>query len=281
MPINHEANLKIATAFLLGFAISAQVISEMMGYTPMLTEYLFSLLPTVAVGFLAYFIVVKLRQSNKLGKAILAVLLVAMFGWTVFVAAQLIEIQFDPRSQEAVYGNGWYRAWADLKEETRYMLSKCHPFGHGDIYYQYSEDLVVSDVYNIENLPFEAREATMERDRAEIFRNFRFNATLPVLSYTYGFWFTILFAGLTIAWCIAAIVSFRKLNVWWERVLYAVCGLVIAEQLVFPLLGGLGIVACLLPHPFALEWRITVTSVTPQLGIMFAMLKSNRLIGLK
>lgn len=273
---NNETKLKIVTALILAFGIFAQVLSEMMGYTPMLVEYLFSLLPTAATGFFVYYVVVKLRQSNKVGKAVLAVLLVVMFGWTMFVAPQLLEIQFDPLSQEDAYGNGWYIAWADVKEEVRYMLSKCHLFGHGDAYYQYSEDLAVPNVYNIDELSFEAREATMERDRAEIFRNFRFNATLPVLSYTYGFWVTILFAGLTITWCVAATVSFRKLNLWWEKVLYAVCGVVIAEQLVFPLLGGLGIVACLLPHPFAPEWRITVTSVTPQLGIMFAMLKSSK-----
>ena len=274
--INNEVNLKIATAFVLAFGILAQVLSEMMGDTPMLAKYLISLLPTAAVGFLVYDIVVKLRESNKLGKAVLAVLLVGMFAWVVFVADQLLTIQFDSHSQETVYGNGRYLALADVKEETRCLLSKCHLFGHGDAYYQYPEELAVPSVHSIEELPLDVQEAIMERDRTEIFSRFRYEMSLPVLSYVYGFWITILFAGIAIAWCVSAVSSFRKLNVWWEKVLYAGCGLVIAEQLIFPLLGGLGIVTCLLPHPFALEWRITITSVTPQLGLMFALLKSSK-----
>lgn len=55
------------------------------------------------------------------------------------------------------------------------------------------------------------------------------------------------------------------------------CGVLIAEQLIIPLLGGLGIVACLIPHPFSMDWQVTLLTVTPQLGIMIARIKSNRL----
>lgn len=43
--------LGISTFALLAFGIFAQVLSEMMGYTPMLDDYFLYLLPTVIVGF--------------------------------------------------------------------------------------------------------------------------------------------------------------------------------------------------------------------------------------
>ena len=74
----------------------------------------------------------------------------------------------------------------------------------------------------------------------------------------------------------AAIGAFRKLNAWWEKILYAVCGVLIAEQMIFPLLGGLGIIACLTPHPFSMDWQVTLLTVIPQISVMLALLKSSR-----
>ena len=115
----------------------------------------------------------------------------------------------------------------------------------------------------------------MERDRVRVFRHYRWNRILPVLSYTYGFWVTILFGVITIGWCLSAIASFRKLNTWWEKAAYGICSILIAVQLICPLLGGLGVVACLIPHPFSMDWRMTLFAVIPQLGIMFALMRTS------
>ena len=78
---------------------------------------------------------------------------------------------------------------------------------------------------------------------------------------------------ITVGWCVAAIGAFKRLNVWCEKILYAVCGVLVAEQMIFPLLGGLGIIACLTPHPFSMDWQVTLMAVIPQLSVMFLLLE--------
>lgn len=268
--------LEVMSAVLLAFGIFTQILSEMMGYTPLLAGYFQHLIPSVAVGCFAYYLMIKLRNGNKAGRIIWTVLLVIIFAWSVFMIVMFADVQFDDYYQDETYGNGWYFGWANRKEEAQYMLSKCHLFGHGDAYYQYPDDLIDPEVWIIDDLPQDVQNAMMERDRAEIFRHFRWDLLLPVLSYIYGFWITVLFAVITVGWCMAAIGAFRKLNAWWEKILYAVCGVLIAEQLIFPLLGGLGIIACLTPHPFSMDWQVTLLTVIPQISVMLALLKSSR-----
>lgn len=264
------------SSILLTFGIMAQILSEMMGYTPLLADYFLHLLPSVAAGFLGYYLMTRLRNGGKTGKVILAVFLIIVFAWSAFMIVMFADVQFDDYYQDETYGNGWYFGWANRKEEAQYMLSKCHLFGHGDAYYQYSDDLIDPEVWIIDDLPQDVQNAMMERDRAEIFRHFRWDLLLPVLAYTYGFWITILFALITAGWCVVAIGAFKKLNVWWEKILYAVCGVLIAEQMIFPQLGGLGIIACLAPHPFSMDWQVTLIAVIPQLSVMLTLLKTSR-----
>lgn len=266
----------IMSSILLTFGIMAQILSEMMGYTPLLADYFLHLLPSVAAGFLGYYLMTRLRNGGKTGKVILAVFLIIVFAWSAFMIVMFADVQFDDYYQDETYGNGWYFGWANRKEEAQYMLSKCHLFGHGDAYYQYSDDLIDPEVWIIDDLPQDVQNAMMERDRAEIFRHFRWDLLLPVLAYTYGFWITILFALITAGWCVVAIGAFKKLNVWWEKILYAVCGVLIAEQMIFPQLGGLGIIACLAPHPFSMDWQVTLIAVIPQLSVMLTLLKTSR-----
>ena len=267
---------RITSFMLLAFGIVSQILSEMMGYTAMLSDYLFYLLPSLAAGFLTYHLMTKLRNGSRVGKVALAVFLILVFAWSVFMIIMFADLQFDDYYQDETYGNGWYFGWVNRKEETRYLLSKCHLFGHGDAYYQYPDELIDPEVWIIDDLPEDIQNAMMERDRARVFSHFRWDMILPVLSYIYGLWITILFAVITAAWCISAVLPFRKLNMWWEKILYTACGLLIAEQMILPLLGGMGIVACLIPHPFSVDWQVTILTVTPQLGIMFALIKSGR-----
>ena len=264
----------IMSGILLTFGIMAQVLSELMGYTPLLTDYFLYLFPSVAVGFWGYYLMTRLRNSGKTGKVILAVFLIVVLTWSAFMIVLFADVQFDDIYQDETYGNGWYFGWANRKKEAQYMLSKCRLFGRGDAYYQYPDELIDPEVWVIDDLPQDVQNAMMERDRAKVFRHFRWDMLLPVLSYTYGFWITILFSLITVGWCAAAIGAFRKLNVWWEKILYAVCGVLIAEQMIFPLLGGLGIIACLTPHPFSMDWQVTLMAVIPQLSVMLVLLKS-------
>lgn len=266
-----------ASAMLLAFGIVAQILSERMGYLPLLTEYFLYLVPSVAVGFLAYFLMIKLRSCSNTGKVILTVFLILVFVWSAFYVVVCANMLFDERFKTETYGNGSYVAEADRKEEVQHMLSKCRLFGHGDAYYQYPEELIDPEQWIIKDLPQEVQNAIMERDRAKIFQRFRWDMLLPVLSYIYGYWITILFAVITAGWCICAVLSFRKLNLWWEKALYAVCGLLIAEQLIFPLLCGMGIAAVTLPHPFSLNWKVTLAILIPQLSVMFALVNPNGL----
>lgn len=271
-----EKAFLIMNVILLAFGIMAQILSELMGYTPLLTDYFLHLLPSVAAGFLGYYLMIRFRNGGKTGKVILAVFLIIVFAWSAFMIVMFADVQFDDYYQDETYGNGWYFGWANRKEEAQYMLSKCHLFGHGDAYYQYPDELIDPEVWVIDDLPQDVQNAMMERDRSKIFRHFRWDMLLPVLAYTYGFWITLLFALITVGWCVAAIGAFKKLNVWWEKIVYAVCGVLIAEQMIFPLLGGLGIIACLTPHPFSMDWQVTLIAVIPQLSVMLALLKSSR-----
>lgn len=264
------------SGILLTFGIMAQILSELMGYTPLLTDYFLHLLPSVAAGFLGYYLMTRLRNGGKTGKVILAVFLIIVFAWSAFMIVMFADVQFDDYYQDETYGNGWYFGWANRKEEAQYMLSKCHLFGHGDAYYQYPDELIDPEVWVIDDLPQDVQNAMMERDRSKIFRHFRWDMLLPVLAYTYGFWITLLFALITVGWCVAAIGAFKKLNAWWEKIVYAVCGVLIAEQMIFPLLGGLGIIACLTPHPFSMDWQVTLIAVIPQLSVMLTLLKTSR-----
>lgn len=272
---NNAKAFAFMSLVVLVFGIFAQILSEMMGYTPLLTGYFQHLLPSVAAGFLAYYLIVKFKNSNIVGQVIFTVFLIIIFTGSVFMIFMFADVQFDDYFQNEFYGNGWYFGMANRKEEAQYMLSKCHLFGHGDTYYEYLDDLIDPDVWIIDNLPEDVQAAMLERDRAEIFRHFRWDMLLPVLSYIYGFWITILFAVIVIVWSITGVIAFRKLNLWWEKILYAVCGVLIAEQLIFPLLGGLGIIACLIPHPFSMDWKVTLMTVIPQFSVMFALLKSS------
>ena len=172
--------LEVMSAVLLAFGIFAQILSEMMGYTPLLAGYFQHLIPSVAVGCFAYYLMTKLRNGSKAGRIILMVLLVIIFAWSVFMIVMFADVQFDDYYQDETYGNGWYFGWASRKEEAQYMLSKCHLFGHGDAYYQYSDDLIDPEVWIIDDLPQDVQNAMMERDRAEIFRHFRWDLLLPV-----------------------------------------------------------------------------------------------------
>ena len=261
------------SGILLTFGIMTQILSELMGYTPLLTDYFLYLLPSVAVGFLGCYLMTRLRNSGKTGKVILAVFMIVVLIWSGFMIVMFADVQFDDYYQDETYGNGWYFGWVNRKEEAQYMLSKCHLFGCGDAFYQYPDELIDPEVWVIDDLPQDVQNAMMERDRAKIFRHFRWDMLLPVLSYTYGFWITILFALITVGWCVAAIGAFKRLNVWWEKILYAVCGVLVAEQMIFPLLGGLGIIACLTPHPFSMDWQVTLMAVIPQLSVMFLLLE--------
>lgn len=191
------------------------------------------------------------------------------------MAGMVIYMQFEDSFQNEPYGNGWYFARVNRKEEAQYMLSKCHLLGHGDGYYQYPQELIDPEVWVIDDLPQDVQNAMMERERAKVFRHFRWDMILPVLSYQYGFWITILFGVITALWCITAIKAFVTLHLWWQKALFLVCGVMVAEQMLFPLLGGMGILSCRIPHPFSMDWQMTLWAIIPQLSVMFVLLKSS------
>lgn len=77
---------------LLVFGIMAQLLSEMMGYTPLLAGYFQHLIPSVAMGCFAYYLMIKLRNGNKAGRIIWTVLLVIIFAWSVFMIVMFADV---------------------------------------------------------------------------------------------------------------------------------------------------------------------------------------------
>lgn len=265
-----------ATMSLLAFGVFSQILCEAMGYTPGLLRYLLGLIPACVVGFLAYAAVVHFPHGGKFCRFVKSLLLIAVVLWTILFGMVIAYLQMED-DQFVVYGAGWLYAWAYPEDETQYMLTKSHLFGHGDSYYEYPEALTESYTRGQTDLPVEAWHAFEERDRAEaVFRDYRTNRMLPVLSYTYGLWVSFLFAALAVGWCVAAMIALFLVHRWWEKLVYLLCFCLIAAQLILPLLGSFGMISSWIPHPFSLNWRVNVTAIAPQLGVMAGLVKVSR-----
>lgn len=262
-----------ASLTLLMFGIFAQILCEAMGYDWYLFKYLLSLVPTVFTFFMLYSAVVLFPNAVTVFRFILSLLLGVTILWTVFSGWVIVDshLQEDQFMVYKIY------AWTYPKEEVQEMLDKSCFRGKGSGYYTYPDEIIVGYSRDQDDLPLDVSFAFDERDRAEVvFRNYRKQRTLPVLSYHYGLWVDYLFVAITVVWCIVAgIVSFQVYR-WWEKVTYLICYAIIALQLILPLLGAFGIINDWISIPFSAQWLLNMTLVAPQLGIMFALVKISR-----
>lgn len=262
-----------ASLVLLVFGIFAQILCEGMGYDYYLFQYLFSLIPAAFAFCLLYGTVVLYPDTISWFRVLLSLLLGATILWSLILGLVLVDAHLQ-EDQFIVYK---IYAWTYPKEEVRDMLDKSCFWGQGDGYYTYADDILEGYSPAQDDLPLDVHFAFDERDQAEaVFRNYRKQRTLPVLSYYYGLWVNWLYVVVTLAWCIvAAIVSFQIYR-WWEKVTFLICYAIIALQLILPLLGAFGIINDWGSHPFSANWMLNATLVAPQLGIMFALVKISR-----
>ena len=277
--VNRKRKNRLAMAFLLAslallmFGIFAQVLCEGMGYDHYLFKYLFSLIPVAFAFYLLYGAVILYPDTTSWFRVLLSLLLGATILWSVFLGLVLVNAHLQ-EDQFIVYK---FYAWTYPKEEVQEMLDKSRITGKGDGYYTYPDEIIAGYSRDQDDLPLDVHFAFDERDQAEVvFRNYRKQRTLPILSYHYGLWVDYLFAAITVIWCIiAGAVSFQVYR-WWEKVTYLICYAIIALQLILPLLGAFGIINDWCPHPFSANWMLNATLVAPQLGIMFALVKISR-----
>ena len=263
----------LATAALLLFGVAAQVLCEAMGYDHGFLKYLLLLLPAACAFFLLYHAVAGLRYADGFSRVLLILLLAAVLLWSALMGAALAG-RYLQEEQFIVYK---FYAWTYPKDEVGYMLQKSRMFGQGDTYFQYADEILEGYDPHQEDLPLDVSFAFDERDVAEaVFGGFRKTRTLPVLSYTYGLWVNWLFALIAAVWCIAAGIAGIQLYRWWERLTYLLCFSLVALQVLLPLLGAFAVVHDWISIPFSANWFLNTTSIAPQLGIMFALVKTSR-----
>lgn len=262
-----------ASLALVLFGILAQILCENMGYDSYLFKYLISLIPAAFVFYILYCVVILYPDTVTGFRFLFSLLLGATILWSAFAGLVIVDAHLQ-ENQFIVYK---FYAWTYPKEEVQDLLEGSRFWGEGDGYYTYSDEVVAGYTRDQEELPFDVRFAFDERDQAEaVFRNYRKQRTLPVLSYHYGLWINWLFVAVTVAWCIVAgIVSFQVYR-WWEKVTYLVCYAIITLQLILPLLGAFGMTNDWSSYPFSANWIWNTTLVAPQLGIMFALVKTSR-----
>lgn len=258
---------------LLVFGIIAQIMCEGMGYDHYLFKYLLSLIPAAFTFYLLYSTVILYPDTASVFRVLLSLLLGATILWSVLLGLVLVDAHLQ-EDQFIVYK---FYAWTYPKEDVQEMLDKSRFIGKGSGYYTYPDEVLEGYSRDQDDLPLDIHFAFDERDQAEaVFRNYRRQRTLPVLSYHFGLWVNWLYAMVTLTWCIeAAIVSFQVYR-WWEKVTYLICYAIIALQLILPLLGAFGIINDWCSHPFSANLMLNATLVAPQLGIMFALVKISR-----
>ena len=96
---------------------------------------------------------------------------------------------------------------------------------------------------------------------------------LPCLDYGYGKWVSGLYALVAVFWCVGAIIGWKAVRGIWNRVLYGSCFLVLATQVLGPLLEQLGVLIWPMPVLFSdMDWSYWIVCVVPQLTAMAFLL---------
>lgn len=263
--------LLLASIALLLFGIAEQILCEGVTDDRYFLKYLLGLIPAAGTFMLLYWATASFRKSGKVLRVLIILLLIVVFLQSALygLAVAVCHLEEDQFIVYAMY------AWTYPREEVRYMLGKSHMFGHGEPYYEYPDAIMEGYERRQDDLPLDVKFAFDERDRAEVvFDEFRTFRTIPVLSYFYGLWVRWVFALLTTVWCAAALCAGLLLCRRREKLMYYFCYVLLAVQLVLPLLEAFGKINCWISHPFAANWGVNACYVAPQLGIMLALVRA-------
>lgn len=159
----------------------------------------------------------------------------------------------------------------DIHAEIQYTRSKSHWFGRGEPYYTYQDTYPTPDMTDEEYLQM-CDISDRETSRAyELER--QPSSMLPILDYCYGKWVSALYALIAVFWCAGAIMGWKAVKGSWNRVLYGSCFLLLAAQVLGPLLEQLGILIWSMPVLFSeMDWDYWVLCVVPFFAAMAALI---------
>lgn len=160
----------------------------------------------------------------------------------------------------------------DIHAEIQYIRSKSHWFGRGDHYYSYpdawqGEDMTTEEYHEIRDI------ANGESIKAYYVFEQRSAPPLSILDYGYGMWVSGLYALVVVFWCVGALIGWKAVRGSWNRVLYGSCFLVLAAQVLGPLLEQFGVLIWVMPILFSdTDWLYWLACVVPQLTAMTFLL---------
>lgn len=263
-----------STVLLILFGVLGQILSEMMGYSSELTDYLKYLMLVLFAGYIVYWITKFLRKKpGKILQWFIKTAGAIILLWTILMIVLCSLLQIKEVGQTVYYGNGWYLATTEQTEEVKYMMSKCHFIGKGDTYYNYPDELALTSERSVYEREENVQAAVKERDKAEIvFGNFRMDLLLPVLSYQYGLWVNYLYALIVLAWSVSAAGTFFSIQDRTERIFYVICGIEVLMILGNAAASSFGLMPLIVSHPFATDWSFNLMCLSLQLGVIFGVL---------
>lgn len=263
-----------STVLLILFGVLGQILSEMMGYSSELTDYLKYLMLVLFAGYIVYWFTKFLRKKpGKILQYFIKTAGAIILLWTIFMIVLCSIFQIKEAGETVYYGDGWYLAITEQTKEVKYLLSKCHFIGKGDTYYNYPDELALESERRMQEREENVQAAFEERDKAEsVFGNYRRGLLLPVLSYQYGLWINYLYALIVLAWSVSAVGTFFRIQNRTEKIFYLICGIEILMILGNAAGNSFGVMALIVSYPFAMEWSFNLMCLFLQLGIMFGIL---------
>lgn len=263
------------TVLLILFGVLGQILSEMMGYSLQLTNYLICMLLVIFAGYSVFWLTKFLRKKQeKILQWLIKTAGIILLIWTILMTVICSWYQIEEVGDIIYYGNGWYLSITEQTEEVKYLISKCHFIGKGDTYYNYPDEMALTSESSEYEQDEKVSAAVQERDKAEaVFGNFRMDLLLPVLSYQYGLWMNYLYVFIVLAWSIGAVGTFFNIQGRIKRLFYIICGIEVLFILGSVAAGSFGMIPFIVSHPFATDWLFNLVCLSPQLGIMFGVLE--------
>lgn len=256
-------------AFLL-FGILCQLLCSLLSPTGEIGTYVVHLLLCLVIGGAVYAPARLLLRRHWICKTLLAASGAAVLGMTVllWVFMGLMIRSYDVQTVEYVDESDVL--YADTAEVSLELLDKCHILGQGEPFYKYPETQKPK--------PYDPEQWSLyihsfrERNRAEaVFGDFRGNAALPVLSYSYGLWILALYILLSWNWFRAVGMAAAAIASRWHRILFLGTGLTPAILTAAPLLSVFGLLPLIIPHPFSGNTAVNLVLLVPSLAIMLAL----------
>ena len=154
------------------------------------------------------------------------------------------------------------------------MISNSRFWGQGESVYLYSDGLAITcidETFKSQSLACDEQNET--QNTLSIFRD---EKLLVVLSYAYGSWIVIVFAIISVIWCICAFRIYLKIYSRWYEWIFFGSAISCAYHMFLPVLIAFGVMSPEnLPMVFALTHGETMIMFMIPLASMLAIIKLN------